>query len=800
MKFNIKNYRVTVLFISAFFVQVLNAQNKRFTQVSSQEIIAKVNESKHISHPRLLLDSLKFQTLKKNIKEDGELQSWMSNVEIDAKAILSRKKPSIGRSSQTDILTLAFLYRISGNKKYKKGIESILTELFKLSEWDKQGMLKLDGSMRSYGVAIAYDWLYYDWSDSFREEIEKQLLEKTFLAYEKSIEKNIWWLDARFRQVAYYNNHNSVCNTGPLLAGLALVDHKDYQQEASNVISTAINSIYSGTLVGLLPDGAWDEGPGYYGYAMYHFVDGLASVMNTLQTDFKYLDQKGLQKTADFHFHVNGSAGAFNYGDGTSRKSYAPYLYWMAENVPNNESMGARYYQVSKEVGHRASVKDLLYFKKSYRNSTLISALPLDATFRQLELATMRSSWKNNNASFIAVKGSKGNMSHGNADAGHVIFQSQGESWFIDNGGEPYNKKYFDYETTRYFYYRAMAEGHNTMVINPGKEYQQDIDIFTRITDMQSRSEQVYALLDLNPAYHKHTLQNTRAVGLIHNRQIGIVQDELRLRKPSEFWSFFHTLAKIEIIGDGTEAILSQNGKKILVKLISENKELKFENMAAVKLDETPKAATKEYNNSIIRKLAIHAENVSKMAYAVLMIPFEDVVPELDLAFLSSLDWSGDLVYKMPSTLNMPEEDVTSNREYSKLKLKANMISLSQNEKQIELNALIDDNPNTYWQATTQSNNYKDYNPQYATIKLRKTTVISAFGVEWHSGYQRNYGYEVEVSLDGKNYKQVAQGVSAVNNKLQKIKFSPVETRYVRIKCKGTVRGKSLINEIALFQ
>ena len=729
-----------------------------------------------------------------------ELQNWLSNAEVDAKTILDRKTPKIGRSTQTDILTLAFLFRINGNKKYKRGIEIILNSLFKLPEWDKQGMLKLDGSMRSYGVAIAYDWLYYDWSSKFKKEIENQLLIKTFKAYEKSVENNIWWLDSSLREITYYNNHNSVCNTGPLLAALALVDNKEYQKPASEIISTALNSMYSGTLLGLLPDGAWDEGPGYYGYSLYHLIDGLASVMNTLKNDYKFLDQQGLQKTAAFLFHVNGSAGAFNYGDGTSRKNYAPYLYWIADNVPNNKSMGARYYQFSNEVDHRASVKDLLYFNTVYRDTSQMKELPLDATFGQLELATMRSSWDNDNASFIAVKGSKGSMSHGNADVGHVIFQSQGENWFVDLGGEPYSSKYFSYDTDRYFYYRAMPEGHNTMVINPSDKYQQEIDIYSRITETHSSSKQAYSIVDLNPAYHKHTLQNVRAVGLTNNRQYGLVQDELSLRKPSDFWSFFHTYAEIEIINDGSEVILSQNGKNLMVKIISKNKNLKFQEMQAMKLPETPKASGKEYNNSNIRKLAIHAKNVSKMAYAVIMIPLEDATQKLNLEYMPMKEWGSDLVYELPIKSETLLKDNLSIHNYTKLNVTSKMISLSQNTEKIKMKYLLDGNPNTYWETAIQSKDHKDFKPQYLTVTFSKSTAVSAVGIKWHTGYQRLYSYEIEVSVDGVNYEQVLHGLSCINNHLQKNVFDPKKIKSVRIKCNGTMRGKSIIDEIAVYE
>ena len=163
-------------------------------------------------------------------------------------------------------------------------------------------------------------------------------------------------------------------------------------------------------------------------------------------------------------------------------------------------------------------------------------------------------------------------------------------------------------------------------------------------------------------------------------------------------------------------------------------------------------------------------------------------------------DWGTDLIYETTNE-KLSKVTVPPHKKYTKINLSTRMLSVSENKEGIKMKALLDNNPNTYWKTLTQDKKNKQaYKAQYLTIKISKPTTVSAIGAAWHTGYQRMYGHEVETSLDGKTYKQVARGMSHTDNSLQKIDFTPQKVRFIRLKCKGTMRGYSILNEITLYE
>jgi len=88
-----------------------------------------------------------------------------------------------------------------------------------------------------------------------------------------------------------------------------------------------------------------------------------------------------------------------------------------------------------------------------------------------------------------------------------------------------------------------------------------------------------------------------------------VLRDEISCKSSSEVWWFAHTRAKIEIQDDGKTAILSQNGKKMMVKLQCSDANATFSVMDAIPLPSSPQSSLNTKNNGI-KKLVIHLHNV----------------------------------------------------------------------------------------------------------------------------------------------------------------------------------------------
>jgi hypothetical protein len=106
-------------------------------------------------------------------------------------------------------------------------------------------------------MAYVYDWLHPALSQRQRDRIRGALIEKVITPVRGDYEFH-WWA------TAYRCNWCGVCNTGVGMAGLALLTENpqltDVAAESYNRINSMLNEL------GI--DGGWQEGGGYWSYAL----------------------------------------------------------------------------------------------------------------------------------------------------------------------------------------------------------------------------------------------------------------------------------------------------------------------------------------------------------------------------------------------------------------------------------------------------------------------------------------------------------------------------------------------------
>jgi hypothetical protein len=105
-----------------------------------------------------------------------------------------------------------------------------------------------------------------------------------------------------------YHNWNAVVNGGVGLAALATSDEDDGARQAYKLARANLERFFAA----LNRDGGWDEGTGYWGYAM-RYVLLLAEAARRLNDDQSLLHRRGMDTTGLFpiYFTPNGQPASF---------------------------------------------------------------------------------------------------------------------------------------------------------------------------------------------------------------------------------------------------------------------------------------------------------------------------------------------------------------------------------------------------------------------------------------------------------------------------------------------------------
>ncbi len=566
-------------------------------------------------HPRLLASSQDFVRLKEAIKSKPIEKKWHQEIHEQGTRIL-RDPPSkyeipdglrllsTSRRVMQRIYILGLLYQLEGDRAYVERAWKELEAAGNFQDWNPRHFL--DTAEMTHAFAIGYDWLYDAWTPTQREFIRTALLEKGL-----KLAVNCHRGTARYGGwVRAQHNWNQVCNGGIGMGALAVAD--EVPALAGEFLHAGLISLQL-PMAHFAPDGAWNEGPGYWNYATTYNIAILAALQTALGTDFGLSQMPGFAEAGTFPIYCTGPLGTtFNYADAGEGGIRAPHLFWMAEKF--NRPAYAGWQLQSMRTPHPL---DLLWFRDTSGEQALRS-LPPNKYFRDSEVVTLRTSW-DPNATFVAFKAGDNKANHSHLDLGTFVLDALGKRWAIDLGADNYNLPgYFGRQ--RWDYYRLRAEGHNTLVINPGKEPDQIPTAATRIIRYESKFPRAFAIADLVPAYAKSGTSVLRGVALSENGQ-ALVQDEIQ-GQLADVWWFLHTPGQVSLGADGTSATLSQGKARLNLQLLSPPK-ASFTLRDAEPLSTSPRPEN-QGQNAKYRKLAVNIKGATDVRIAVLLTPLKE--------------------------------------------------------------------------------------------------------------------------------------------------------------------------------
>ena len=640
------------------------------------------------SHPRVLANAADFDRIRTLYASDENMKAWIDRVIQSADASLDASAPTYSvdeggrlKGTGTDgmMQNLGLAYQVTGDQKYVDAAWKHLEAVCSFDNWHPGHFLDAAGIMK--GVAIGYDWMYDGFTAQQRSTIEAALFEKGIQAgigaYAGTTEdmEPAHGTFGRSGWTNTENNWNAVCNSGLTLASAAIGDLDAYSDEIAGLMEDVLRSIEKG-IICYAPDGSYPEGPGYWSYGTNNLFYMIECLDKAMGTDYGIFDAPGLDTTCYFPVYMEGPRGQWNLNDCSEGSVDTSHFMWVAQKVGNYDLAGIRLNDILTGT-KSAAVSDILFYDPSKINENV--SLPLDRYFSGTQIATMRSAFNDSGALFCGLHGGYNSVNHGNLDSGTFIIDAGGQRFISDIGSDNYNlPSYFGGGTggARWNYYRNRAEGHNTVIVNPGLGEDQVATATTQITRFESKPKGAIAVVDMAPAHGAKVEKAQRGELLTDNRRAVIIQDEMTLPEAGEVWWFAHVNnGEITVAPDGKSAVIEKGGKRMYAGIVSPMADAKFTVMAAEPLPSSPQSNPAEYDRSAYQKLAIHSENVTeyKMAVVFRLLEGEQSSPDFTYTWTDIDSWSipdGNIVVPTLSDLKVNGETIenfrpgTTNYEY----------------------------------------------------------------------------------------------------------------------------------------
>lgn len=531
-------------------------------------------------HPRLLFSIQDEQRIKQLKSKDPLLKDLMAFLKVKADHLLTtpmvkyelRARHSdllmISREHVYRIITLSLAYRMFGDKQYAAKAEENLINVCNYADWDPKHFL--DVAEMTEAVAIGYDWLYNVLPDDTKALIRKSLKEK---ALNRAIQEYATGDAGSWAKRE--TNWNVVCNTGMIMAALAIAENE--RPMAEKIITEAV-SYLPNSLNYYAPDGVWYEGMGYWDYTSSNLAMLLSSLNISLGHDYGFSEMPGISKTAGFYVSALSPAGQiFNFADAVSTTpTNSPVFFYFSRRY-NQPSLAAFYRsQLSKIVKSQGRSPKWHFFLciPWYDNATTASCedKPALQIFEDVYNPMMVFNGKSTapNSIYLIAKAGMSNLPHQHLDAGSFVVETNGVRWLDDPGATADDYAlpgFWDYAPVtgqRWKYFRYNNFGHNTLSIDGHLQYSSGKG---KILRYDINTAQVFGIIDMTASYINLASKVYRGFKLLSDDMM-LIQDEVSLTPGSKSveWTSITTAA---ITVNGNIATLQKDGKSFYLKIIS---------------------------------------------------------------------------------------------------------------------------------------------------------------------------------------------------------------------------------------
>lgn len=599
---------------------------------SAEEVLRLFKErSMENKHPRLLADEAAFAEIRTH-RDELPYKNWIDALKqraatfmdapfapwVDAKDDLMTKKNYLEpcRMVKVRVQTLAMLYQVTQEERYARRAREEILNFITYPTYYPEHYLNV--AEACYALCLGYDWLYDTFTPEERDRIWLAVKEKCFDTAKDNMTNCTEW-------AGRLNNWNQVCNGGIAIGALGMMERDPAL--CAHLVGCAIHNIPR-SLADIGPDGCYPEGPTYWIYGTAYATYLMAALTSVLGQDFGLSGAEGYRETMSYLIYCTAPNGEpASYADTNTMGRGTPQAFWMGRLF--HEPTYAWYQLTRFPFGgtSEGGVYELLWYRGQKDADPAQAGYPLDMIYDGHEsLAFFRSAWNDPQSLYAFFKGGDNQSNHGCLDIGQFLIDRFGIRWACDLKGENYAvPDYWDRISGRWRYYRKRAEGHNTLLINPGKDADQDIFAACSIDTFGTAPGAAFAACDLTEAYACFGAEKIRRGFLVFDhRSKCLVQDEITCREPATIWWRMHTRIQ-DIKFENNRAVLKQDGHTLTVTMQTPG--ASFFLMPAeplIRRENTP-----DTPNEDVRVLCVKFENTREITFrAFFTFDGNDALPE----------------------------------------------------------------------------------------------------------------------------------------------------------------------------
>lgn len=541
--------------------------------------------------PRLFLTPKIEKELKRKLTYDPVLQGYFEYLKNESLKILEEpllkhelegfRMLAVSRIMVERMGILSMVYRLEKDPKILERINREIQAVCTFSDWNPQHFLDV-GEM-SFSVALAIDWVG-EWLPAQTVALAKEsLIEKGIKESFNEENDRMFWINST-------NNWNAVCHGGMITAALVTADVNP--ELAARIISRALDKL-PGSLSEYAPDGVYPEGATYWGYGTSYTIIAASALKSAFGSDFGISKSPGFMESPVFVLQVTSPRGEyFNFADCGDRNSghNAVLMAWFAANTGISSFFNSDILRNPESLGRLAG-PGLIWASQYNPDKPVALATEWFGDGRN-PVAVFRD---NENDFYLAMKGGKAALSHGNMDAGTFVFELNHVRWVIDPGNQPYyplNRIGFNLaghcqDCPRWTLLTKKNLGHSTITINDERF---DVNATAKIIDF-TEGNNPEVTIDMTPLYFGNVDGATRRF-VKESHTSFIIEDRIKINELTNNinWGLM-TVADVSLTKNG--AILRQDDKELFLEILGP-KDIGF---SVVSLDPPPLEIDKVIEN-----------------------------------------------------------------------------------------------------------------------------------------------------------------------------------------------------------